>query len=154
MYESADKMVSHPSHYQSKYGFEVIDVIDEYTRELKGVSATDTGNMIKYICRWKMKNGIQDLEKAIWYASHLAERYSKFMYNGIRCYWPRMSYSEIIEAYTDGLDETEAVLTSKALYFACDWWTCEDKEGKLYAFIEVVKKLINYEREKENTHES
>lgn len=57
MYESKDVMVSHPSHYKSKNGMEVIDVIEAFTSELKGVEATDTGNVIKYICRWKNKKG-------------------------------------------------------------------------------------------------
>ena len=61
MYESDDKMVSHPSHYQSETGLEVIDVIEAFTFDLKGIEATDTGNIIKYACRWKNKNGIQDL---------------------------------------------------------------------------------------------
>lgn len=66
-----DIMVSHPPHYQSESGLEVIDVIKAFTSELKGVEAVDTGNIIKYTCRWKKKNGIQDLKKAIWYAEHL-----------------------------------------------------------------------------------
>lgn len=70
-YESEDKNVSHPSHYQSKNGLEVIDVIAAFTEGLEGIEATDTGNVIKYICRWKNKNGIQDLEKAMWYLQHL-----------------------------------------------------------------------------------
>lgn len=41
MYESKDVMVSHPSHYKSKNGMEVIDVIEAFTSELKGVEATD-----------------------------------------------------------------------------------------------------------------
>lgn len=73
MYESSDKMVSHPDHYQGKNGMEVIDVIKEFTADLKGIEATDTGNIIKYACRWKHKGGIQDLEKIIWYAQHLVE---------------------------------------------------------------------------------
>ena len=73
MYESNDKMVSHPSHYQSKSGLEVIDVIKAFTEDLKGIEAVDTANAIKYICRWKNKNGIQDLEKAIWYIQHLID---------------------------------------------------------------------------------
>ena len=73
MYESEDKMVSHPEHYMSKIGMEVIDVIEEFTDELKGVEATDTGNIIKYACRWKKKNGIQDLEKILWYTQHLID---------------------------------------------------------------------------------
>ena len=71
-YESDDKMVSHPDHYQSgKY--EVIDIIEEFTKDLSGIEAVDTGNAIKYILRWHKKNGKQDVKKAIWYLTHLAE---------------------------------------------------------------------------------
>ena len=64
-------MVSHPAHYQSETGLEVIDVIEAFTFDLKGIEATDTGNVLKYMCRWKNKNGVQDLEKARWYLEHL-----------------------------------------------------------------------------------
>lgn len=77
MYESKDKMVSHPSHYQSETGLEVIDVIEAFTADLKGIEATDTGNVIKYICRWSNKNGIQDLEKCRWYLEHLIDHMKK-----------------------------------------------------------------------------
>ena len=71
IYETADQMVSHPSHYQSETGLEVIDVIEAFTFDLCGIEAVDTANVLKYICRWKKKNGKQDLEKAMWYLSHL-----------------------------------------------------------------------------------
>ena len=74
MYESNDKMVSHPSHYQSESGLEVIDVIEAFTSDLNGIEATDTGNILKYMCRWKHKNGLQDLENAQWYLTHLIEK--------------------------------------------------------------------------------
>lgn len=77
MYESNDRMVSHPHHYQSETGLEVIDVIEAFTFDLKGIEAIDTGNILKYICRWKNKNGIQDLEKAQWYLTHLIEHIRK-----------------------------------------------------------------------------
>lgn len=70
-YETDDKMVSHPSHYQSNTGLEVIDAIKAFTEGLQGIEAVDTANVIKYICRWKKKNGIQDLRKAMWYLQHL-----------------------------------------------------------------------------------
>ena len=73
MYESKDKMVSHPDHYQSANGLEVIDCIEAFTAGLDGIEATDTGNIIKYACRWKKKNGIQDLEKILWYTQHLID---------------------------------------------------------------------------------
>lgn len=77
MYESRDEMVSHPKHYQSRSGLEVIDVIEAFTENLKGVEATDTANAIKYILRWKNKNGVQDLEKAMFYISHLIDHLEK-----------------------------------------------------------------------------
>lgn len=72
-----DVMVTHPPHYQSPTGLEVIDVIEAFTSDLKGVEATDTGNIIKYICRWKHKNGLQDLKKAKWYLEHLINYINK-----------------------------------------------------------------------------
>lgn len=77
MYESKDAMVSHPSHYQSETGLEVIDVIEAFTSDLAGIEATDTGNVLKYMCRWKKKNGLQDLEKAKWYLQHLIDHIEK-----------------------------------------------------------------------------
>ena len=73
MYESRDKMVSHPDHYQSETGLEVIEAIEAFTFDLKGIEAVDTGNIITYACRWKKKNGIQDLEKIMWYTQHLID---------------------------------------------------------------------------------
>lgn len=70
MYESKDKLVSHPDHYKAG-NIEAIDVIEAFTSELTGIEATDTGNVIKYILRWKKKDGVRDLEKALWYLTHL-----------------------------------------------------------------------------------
>lgn len=76
-YESKDEMVSKPSHYQTESGLETIDVIEAFTADLKGIEAADTANIIKYICRWKKKNGIQDLEKVMWYTQHLINHVKK-----------------------------------------------------------------------------
>lgn len=64
-------MVNHPKHYKAKNGMEVIDVIEAFTANLEGYEATHTGNVIKYICRWKEKNGLEDLRKAQWYLNRL-----------------------------------------------------------------------------------
>lgn len=64
-------MVNHPKHYKAKNGMEVIDVIEAFTANLSGYEATHTGNVIKYICRWKEKNGLEDLKKAQWYLNRL-----------------------------------------------------------------------------------
>lgn len=41
------------------------------TEDLIGIAAVDTGDVLKYMCRWVNKNGLQDLEKAQWYLNHL-----------------------------------------------------------------------------------
>lgn len=70
-------MVNHPAHYKSGTGLEAIDVIEAFTFDLKGIEATDTGNILKYMCRWKNKNGLQDLKKAQWYLNHLIAHVEK-----------------------------------------------------------------------------
>lgn len=62
-------MVDHPSHYSGS--IEAIDAIAAATAELEGVEAFDTGNALKYLWRWKRKNGVEDLNKAVWYIQHL-----------------------------------------------------------------------------------
>lgn len=67
-------VVNHPPHYMSETGLETIDVIEAFTFDLTGMDAVCTGNVLKYICRWKHKNGIQDLKKARWYLDRLIEK--------------------------------------------------------------------------------
>lgn len=67
-------VVNHPPHYISETGLETIDVIEAFTFNLKGMEAVCTANVLKYICRWKNKNGIQDLKKAKWYLDRLIDR--------------------------------------------------------------------------------
>ena len=70
-------IVNHPDHYQSETGLETIDVIEAFTFDLQGIEAVCTGNVLKYICRWKKKNGLQDLEKAKWYLERLIAHVNK-----------------------------------------------------------------------------
>lgn len=35
------------------------------------------GNVIKYITRYKYKNGLEDLKKALWYINYLIDTYDK-----------------------------------------------------------------------------
>lgn len=108
MYESDDKMVSHPDHYQSKSGLEVIDVIEAFTEDLSGIEATDTGNIIKYICRWKQKNGIQDLKKIMWYTQHLIDHleHKKKFAEPMKTNnpWCGTTYDEAVIWTNDGFD--------------------------------------------------
>ena len=62
--------VNHPDHYNAG-GIECIDALGSATAGLDGIEAFDTANAIKYLWRWKHKNGVEDLKKAIWYIQHL-----------------------------------------------------------------------------------
>ena len=62
--------VNHPSHYTAG-GIECIDALKAATAELRGIEAVCTANAIKYLWRWKCKNGTEDLRKAIWYIERL-----------------------------------------------------------------------------------
>lgn len=64
-------MVNHPPHYMSDAGIESIEVIDAFTDHLVGREAAYTSNVLKYIMRWKNKDGLKDLKKARWYLDRL-----------------------------------------------------------------------------------
>lgn len=78
-FENADEkdMVNHPQHYISENGLEAIDVIESFTSDLSGYEAVETGNVLKYMLRWKHKNGLEDLKKAQWYLNRLIENKEK-----------------------------------------------------------------------------
>jgi Protein of unknwon function (DUF3310) len=62
-------MVNHPPHYEGK--LQCIDVIEYMVKDLTGEKAFLTGQVVKYMWRWKKKGGREDLEKAQWYLSRL-----------------------------------------------------------------------------------
>lgn len=64
--------VNHPPHYTTGK-VECIDAIEAATTGLDGAEAYSTGQVIKYIWRWKRKNGIEDLQKARWYLERLIQ---------------------------------------------------------------------------------
>ena len=57
-----------PSHYKQG-DVECIDAIKSATTD--GFTGYLTGNVLKYVWRWKHKNGIEDLKKARWYLDRL-----------------------------------------------------------------------------------
>jgi len=64
--------VNHPQHY-TQGRIECIEALEAATQSLHGLEAFCTANAIKYLWRWKHKNGQQDLEKAQWYINKLIE---------------------------------------------------------------------------------
>lgn len=69
-----DDKVNHPSHYT--YGdIEVVDFIEQVTKDYKPELAFAIGNAIKYISRANRKNGKEDLDKARWYLNRAFEKW-------------------------------------------------------------------------------
>ena len=70
-YEPYDK-VNRPMHYTAG-SIETIDYIQSITEQLIGFEAVCIANAIKYISRQHLKNGVEDIKKAIWYLNRLIE---------------------------------------------------------------------------------
>lgn len=62
-------IVNHPAHYTAG-GIETIDYIKEKTTP-EGFEGHLVGCILKYISRYKFKNGIEDLKKCRWYLDKL-----------------------------------------------------------------------------------
>lgn len=71
--EVKEDVVNHPKHYQMAGGLEVIDFIIGATAGLDGKDGYFVGNILKYVCRYSKKNGLEDLKKAQWYLNKLIE---------------------------------------------------------------------------------
>jgi len=63
-------MVNQPPHY-NQAGIECIEAIRAATGE--GYEFYLQGNILKYLWRYKYKNGLEDLKKARWYLDKLIE---------------------------------------------------------------------------------
>ena len=63
-------LVNHPPHY-TQGGVECIDAIASATAHLQGQEAYCTAAAIKYLWRWKLKGGVEDLRKARWYIERI-----------------------------------------------------------------------------------
>ena len=69
--DKTDKI--NPDHYKQG-NIEVIDfILDQRFNYLEG-------NIIKYVSRYKTKNGLEDLEKASWYLSKLKQKVKDYIY--------------------------------------------------------------------------
>lgn len=66
--------VNHPSHYADTK-IETIDyIVDKLSNE--AFEGYCVGNILKYVSRYKKKNGVEDLKKAEWYLKKLIEEMS------------------------------------------------------------------------------
>jgi hypothetical protein len=64
-----------PSHYRQG-SIECIDAIKSALGD-DGFQGYCTGNVIKYLFRWKYKNGLEDLRKAQWYLTELIKQFGE-----------------------------------------------------------------------------
>ncbi len=67
--QTADN-VNRPSHYTAGK-VECIDAMESAVIGLEGMEAVLTAQVLKYLWRWKKKNGVEDLRKAEWYLKRL-----------------------------------------------------------------------------------
>lgn len=100
--------VDHPNHY-NRGGIETIDFIEDQNMGFL------IGNIVKYISRYRHKNGFEDLKKALWYFNRLIkETIRRYENNTIDSYIPVAAYEKIsLDSYAEeqGLtyDETEFI---------------------------------------------
>lgn len=72
--EYPDDTVNHPAHYtQGKV--EVIEFIEQVTKDYNSNVAYHIGNAIKYLARSPHKNEIEDIQKAKWYLERAFENW-------------------------------------------------------------------------------
>ncbi|EAU9554935.1 DUF3310 domain-containing protein [Salmonella enterica] len=68
--------VNQPDHY-TQGGVECIDAITAATVNKTGIEAVCVANVIKYLWRYELKNGEEDVRKAQWYLNRLVAELEK-----------------------------------------------------------------------------
>lgn len=81
MSEDNNDPVNHPGHY-CKGGIECIDAI-RASMSAEAFRGFLKGNIMKYVFRYEVKNGIEDLKKAQWYLNRLVGECEKDTNDGI-----------------------------------------------------------------------
>ena len=73
--------VNHPKHYT--FGkIECIDALESATEGLPADEAICAANVIKYVWRYRNKNGAEDLAKAEWYLHRLMRNFGRKVDDG------------------------------------------------------------------------
>ena len=65
-------MVNSPVHYATG-DIECIDAMEAMTKTMNGAIAPHAANVLKYMWRCERKNGLEDIDKAIWYLNRMKE---------------------------------------------------------------------------------
>jgi len=77
-HKDMEDMVNHPPHY-NQAGIEALDAILAATNE--GSEYYLQGNILKYVWRYRYKNGSEDLEKALFYLEKMIKVVKKLEEN-------------------------------------------------------------------------
>jgi len=64
-------VINKPAHYEEGRTISPIDVLTDWRLNYHA------GNMLKYLSRWRKKDGLQDLEKLRWYARHMRSAWDR-----------------------------------------------------------------------------
>ena len=70
--EPKPETVNHPNHYGGDTPYEVIKVLRCWFTE-EQFEGFLVGNAIKYLARYRKKNGLEDVQKAVFYSKYLEE---------------------------------------------------------------------------------
>lgn len=121
-----------PDYYKHS-GIEVFDVIEAFSQDMTGIEAFYFGNVMKYICRFKEKNGVEDLKKAMTYLEPLTqlEEIEEELQNETFESFKR-AYSEP-SGDASPLNEDVAALASSARA------TLDDMQAKLHRVQELLR---------------
>src|SRR5574343_770486 len=76
--------VNRPRHY-TQAGIECIDAISAAVSGKSGIEAVCVANVIKYLWRYELKNGVEDVKKAQWYLNRLVSELDKPHYKRAAC---------------------------------------------------------------------
>ena len=76
LFEDDIDPVNKPIHY-NQAGIECIEAIEAMTENMSGHTAPHAANVLKYLWRHEYKNGLEDIDKAIWYLNRLRKRYTE-----------------------------------------------------------------------------
>lgn len=117
-------VINKPKHY-NQYSIEPIDVIESWELNY------NEGNVVKYMNRYKHKNGLEDLKKCRFYINRIIDNYEN---NSVKQDLHTGATAEAIECDQESVDNTESSL--------CGYGEEVRKEGLPYESCEAELHLL------------
>lgn len=71
-----ERVIAHPDHYMGAHGIEAMDAIANVLDRVDGLTGSEKywyGCALKYLWRWPLKNGREDLRKAVQCVEYLLD---------------------------------------------------------------------------------